>query len=173
MQVTYRGYRWLKTSHSLATQFLWNRDYRSATNDGGEQQDRQYSSSTIHSGSMDSMSALPDPAHVPTAASFPDWPPGGDLGDGEDAAVVAAAAAAAAEAVDEEVGSTGGGGSGAAMNMTTMKDFPVQPKRLTKERKEKLDALGFVWSLRNKRIEDHWDEMFRQVRYEGVIVFCG
>jgi len=36
-------------------------------------------------------------------------------------------------------------------------------KRLTLERKEKLDALGFVWSLRSKRIDDHWDEMFRHL----------
>jgi len=36
-------------------------------------------------------------------------------------------------------------------------------KRLTPLRKQRLDALGFVWSLRNKRIEDHWDEMFRQL----------
>lgn len=39
----------------------------------------------------------------------------------------------------------------------------IAPKKLTPERKEKLDALGFVWSLRTKRIEDHWDEMFRQL----------
>lgn len=39
----------------------------------------------------------------------------------------------------------------------------AQLKRLTPSRKERLDALGFVWSLRNKRIEDHWDEMFRQL----------
>ena len=30
-------------------------------------------------------------------------------------------------------------------------------KRLTPERKQKLDEIGFVWSLRSKRIEDHWD----------------
>ncbi|KAG7356875.1 helicase domain protein [Nitzschia inconspicua] len=36
-------------------------------------------------------------------------------------------------------------------------------KRLTLERKKKLDELGFVWSLRSKRIEDHWDEMFQQL----------
>ena len=36
-------------------------------------------------------------------------------------------------------------------------------KRLTPERKQKLDGLGFVWSLRSKRIEDHWDDMFRQL----------
>lgn len=36
-------------------------------------------------------------------------------------------------------------------------------KRLTPARKQRLDELGFVWSLRNKRIEDHWDEMFRQL----------
>ena len=144
-------------------QFLWNRDYRnisggSVTNEG--EQDRQFSSSTMHC-SVDSIQALPDPTHVAHVASLSDWSPGGDhFGDGEDAAVVAAAAAAAAEAVDEEVGSTGGD----VMNMAAMKDSPSQPKRLTKERKEKLDAVGFVWSLRNKRIDDHWDEMFRQVR---------
>lgn len=37
-------------------------------------------------------------------------------------------------------------------------------KRLTLERKRKLDELGFVWSLRSKRIEDHWDEMFKQLQ---------
>ena len=36
-------------------------------------------------------------------------------------------------------------------------------KRLTPERKQKLDELGFVWSLRAKRIEDHWDQMFKQL----------
>lgn len=48
--------------------------------------------------------------------------------------------------------------------------WPVDPatavaitKRLSLERKEKLDALGFVWSLRSKRIDDHWDEMFKQL----------
>lgn len=36
-------------------------------------------------------------------------------------------------------------------------------RRLTQERKRKLDEVGFVWSLRAKRIEDHWDEMFKQL----------
>ena len=36
-------------------------------------------------------------------------------------------------------------------------------KSLTPERKEKLEALGFVWSLRSKRTDDHWDEMYRQL----------
>lgn len=39
----------------------------------------------------------------------------------------------------------------------------VPSKRLSLERKEKLEALGFVWSLRSKRIDDHWDDMFRQL----------
>ena len=50
-----------------------------------------------------------------------------------------------------------------------------QPKILTQERKDKLDALNFVWSLRTKRIDDHWDEMFKQVRHLGcarVVRFC-
>jgi hypothetical protein len=46
-------------------------------------------------------------------------------------------------------------------------------KRLTPERKQKLDQLGFVWSLRSKRIEDHWDQMFRQlVDYKKVHGDC-
>jgi Helicase associated domain len=39
----------------------------------------------------------------------------------------------------------------------------VPYKKLSVERKQKLDAVGFVWSLRSKRIGDHWDEMFRQL----------
>jgi Helicase associated domain len=42
-------------------------------------------------------------------------------------------------------------------------DDKNKAKRLTPERKQKLDELGFVWSLRTKRIEDHWDTMFRQL----------
>ena len=64
---------------------------------------------------------------------------------GEDDGVVEAAAVAAAEVVDAA-------------------DVERPMMKLSKERKEKLNALGFVWSLRSKRIEDHWDEMFRQVR---------
>lgn len=110
----------------------------------------------------DNMYTLPDPTHVMhNNPHLTEWNPGGDLG-GEDEAVVAAAAAAAAEAVDEEVGSTGGSIS-EATGALVFKDNPMLPKRLTKERKEKLDAIGFVWSLRSKRIDDHWDEMFRQV----------
>lgn len=39
-----------------------------------------------------------------------------------------------------------------------------QVRRLSQERKEKLDALGFVWSLRSKRVDDHWDLMFNQLK---------
>jgi hypothetical protein len=35
---------------------------------------------------------------------------------------------------------------------------------LTIERKERLNALGFIWDLRTKRINDHWDDMYTQVR---------
>lgn len=135
----------------LFAQLLWNRDYRHAAFTDMVNQERQYSSSNVDSGT-DSMPLLPDPAHIPLAAGMSsEWT--ADMG--EDADVVAAAAAAAAEAVDEEV-DRGGEAS------------PPQLKLLTKERKEKLDALGFVWSLRNKRIDDHWDEMFRQVRIGGA-----
>ena len=50
-----------------------------------------------------------------------------------------------------------------ASSGTTEAAEDTKVKRLTPERKQRLDALGFVWSLRNKRIEDHWDEMFRQL----------
>lgn len=47
------------------------------------------------------------------------------------------------------------------------------PKGLTLERKLKLDELGFVWSLRTKRIDDHWDEMFNQlVEYKNQYGDC-
>jgi hypothetical protein len=45
----------------------------------------------------------------------------------------------------------------------TLNAGDVSKKRLTPGRKWKLDQLGFVWSLRSKRIEDHWDEMFQQL----------
>jgi hypothetical protein len=45
----------------------------------------------------------------------------------------------------------------------TAKGGDLSKKRLTPTRKWKLDQLGFVWSLRSKRIEDHWDEMFQQL----------
>jgi hypothetical protein len=52
-------------------------------------------------------------------------------------------------------------------NANVVNATPV--KRLTPERKQLLDDIGFVWSLRSKRIEDHWDEMFRQlVQYKEV-----
>jgi hypothetical protein len=35
---------------------------------------------------------------------------------------------------------------------------------LSVERKERLNALGFVWDLREKRINDYWDYMFCKVR---------
>jgi hypothetical protein len=41
-------------------------------------------------------------------------------------------------------------------------------KRLTAERKQKLDRIGFVWSLRTKRVDEHWDAMFEQLlRYRA------
>lgn len=67
--------------------------------------------------------------------------------DAQNEAVVAAAVAAVAEAVDSPLGDE------------AAKVMQLQPRRLTVKRKEKLDALGFIWSLRNKRIDDHWDEV--------------
>eukprot|EP00550_Attheya_septentrionalis_P004429 CAMPEP_0198283158 /NCGR_PEP_ID=MMETSP1449-20131203/2828_1 /TAXON_ID=420275 /ORGANISM="Attheya septentrionalis, Strain CCMP2084" /LENGTH=1129 /DNA_ID=CAMNT_0043979683 /DNA_START=92 /DNA_END=3481 /DNA_ORIENTATION=+ len=44
---------------------------------------------------------------------------------------------------------------------------------LNDKRKQQLDALGFVWSLRAKRVEDHWDQMFQQLcEYKTVHGDC-
>jgi hypothetical protein len=43
---------------------------------------------------------------------------------------------------------------------------------LSQDRKEKLDELGFIWCLRSKRIDDHWDEMYRQVSAKEQIVIA-
>lgn len=81
----------------------------------------------------------------------------------EDAAELAAtmneteaAVAEAAAGVAEEV-------ADAAGDDDSMDQLKLPAKRLSRARKEKLDALGFVWSLRSKRIDDHWDDMFRQL----------
>jgi len=76
--------------------------------------------------------------------------------------------AAAMEVVNEVTAAPDdGGGKPAAV---TAEEAVVQEeaaagptKRLTRERKDLLDALGFVWSLRSKRTDDHWDEMYRQL----------
>ncbi|GKY95090.1 hypothetical protein MPSEU_000473000 [Mayamaea pseudoterrestris] len=41
--------------------------------------------------------------------------------------------------------------------------FTCVDKTLSSEKKAKLDALGFVWSLRSKRVDDHWETMFQQL----------
>eukprot|EP00934_Nitzschia_sp_Nitz4_P001966 Nitzschia sp. Nitz4//scaffold107_size73032//27795//30897//NITZ4_005759-RA/size73032-augustus-gene-0.100-mRNA-1//-1//CDS//3329532590//1966//frame0 len=51
-----------------------------------------------------------------------------------------------------------GSGSGSALAQPS-EDL----KQMLPERRRRLDELGFVWSLRSKRIDDHWDEMFRQL----------
>jgi hypothetical protein len=160
--------------HKLATwvetqRVLWNRDYR----DGGIE--------------LKSSLQLPEPTDVPAVASLAlagktpeEWaeeigkPEFGATAedaaeltatmaeesmhvmqamdeDAQAAAVMTAAADAAAEAVDGPIGEE------------AAKMLAANPKRLSQNRKERLDALGFVWSLRNKRIDDHWDEMFRQL----------
>jgi len=46
-------------------------------------------------------------------------------------------------------------------------------KRLTEDRKLRLDQLGFVWSLRSKRVDDHWDDMYRQLcEYKDTFGDC-
>jgi Helicase associated domain len=78
----------------------------------------------------------------------------------EDAAEVAATMAETAmEVVDHVVTNTEDDDADVEMDDETK--MPI--KRLTEDRKFRLDQLGFVWSLRSKRVDDHWDEMFRRL----------
>jgi hypothetical protein len=64
--------------------------------------------------------------------------------------------------------STEPGAPEATVVSTVEENCPVEPDndalRLTAERKETLNAMDFVWDLRAKRINDHWDDMYSQVR---------
>eukprot|EP00529_Nitzschia_sp_RCC80_P008070 CAMPEP_0113486452 /NCGR_PEP_ID=MMETSP0014_2-20120614/25004_1 /TAXON_ID=2857 /ORGANISM="Nitzschia sp." /LENGTH=1315 /DNA_ID=CAMNT_0000380125 /DNA_START=307 /DNA_END=4254 /DNA_ORIENTATION=+ /assembly_acc=CAM_ASM_000159 len=53
--------------------------------------------------------------------------------------------------------------TGESMQQYLPDDDKNKGKRLTPERKQKLDELGFVWSLRTKRVEDNWNQMFQQL----------
>lgn len=51
--------------------------------------------------------------------------------------------------------------------VATLEGADKPAKKLTEERKTKLEELGFVWSLRSKRVDDHWDDMFlKLVQYK-------
>lgn len=75
--------------------------------------------------------------------------------------------AAAMEVVNEMTADDGGGKRAAIDNETVLPgeymDEKLPPKRLSEDRKKMLDSLGFVWSLRSKRTDDHWDDMYRQL----------
>lgn len=90
---------------------------------------------------------LPEPNLVAEAKSPEEWVVEMDKANGatvEDAAEVAATMAEATMEVINDVVAEGG-------------EQLNKVKRLSEERKAKLDALGFVWSLRSKRVDDHWD----------------
>ena len=86
-------------------------------------------------------------------------------------------AAAAMEVVDEVTNAAPtvneGGSDGMVAEDSSGK---MVAKRLTPERKKMLEDLGFVWSLRSKRVDDHWDEMYRQLEEykekHGVCNLC-
>jgi hypothetical protein len=112
---------------------LWNRDYRETN--------------------ISHPLPLPDDADAPAVVDLSLNPAAWDLGMAEDAI----------DAVD-----TGIRYEYDHLDATEAseveKDYSLlPPKRLSQDRKDKLDAIGFVWSLRNKRVEDHWDTMFHQV----------
>ena len=173
---------WVETQRAI-----WNRDYREAT--AAEQQ-------TAGAIAFPEPAAVP-PVAAATAAKYNDssvevWPTGTllehvsktqhHLGGAavEDLAVSATTMAEGEDPDamiihnDEVVDAAAAAGAGGfdylhQQDMDTTKLPAAPPKqRLSAERKAKLDALGFVWSLRNKRIDDHWDEMFGQlVQYKA------
>lgn len=79
----------------------------------------------------------------------------------EDAAEVAATMAEAAMEVVDQVVTHTEDEDGGDVEVDDETKLPL--KRLTEDRKFRLDQLGFVWSLRSKRVDDHWDDMFRQL----------
>lgn len=149
---------------------LWNRDFREG---GGAMTPSEIAKATA----LD----LPEPANVPLSAtaigkSPEEWEQ--EIGKAESGGATAEDAAYLAATMTGD-GLLHGDGlhvtddvAHAGVPMDTV-DGPLgdevaklpapQIRRLTQDRKERLDALGFVWSLRNKRIDDHWDEMYRQV----------
>ena len=71
--------------------------------------------------------------------------------------------AAVSLVVDPKNSSENNNGISAALAHNNPKPNTSPSARLSDDRKAKLDALGFVWSLRSKRIDDHWDGMFQQL----------
>ena len=124
---------------------LWNRDYRSQ---------------------LDPNLHVPDVITAPVEASVDlnstSYPliskPSDDLTEASGEAVAAGESSftddAAAAAVLQ-------GLIGASIPETL--EVPLPTKGLTRERKDKLEQLGFVWCVRMKQFDDQWDEMFRQL----------
>lgn len=142
---------WCETQRAL-----WNRDYREA-----------------------SSLSIPEPSSVADAKSPEEW--ADEMAKGataEDAAELAATMAVDVQMIEQDESAAGETGAESASEgapedmesptsegegLVKLPTGSAAPKRLTKERKEKLDALGFVWSLRSKRVDDHWDTMFQKL----------
>lgn len=152
---------WVETQRNL-----WNREYK------------QTKPTRTDSGSSSNEDVPPPPAAAamsPVRAKSPEeW-----ADEMEKAATINADAAmavnidgggveaAAMEVVNEVTAHAGDGNPAAVVEgkdvQGEVEDGKLPPKRLTQDRKEMLDLLGFVWSLRSKRTEDHWDDMYRQL----------
>ena len=139
--------RWVEVQRGL-----WNRDYNNNNNNnnGG----RGIAASSLETDeTSEGQSAAPGPSPmIPAAAAAvpqSDWTV---VDDGTFFPTMAPAACETnVDSADKPEGPTDDA-------------CPLPAKRLSQERKDKLDALGFVWNLRSKRIDDHWEDMFQQVR---------
>lgn len=139
---------------------LYNRDYKP----------RSSLSSTVAAPAQPKMEA-PEPNSI-EAKSPEEWAVEMSGATEEDAAEVAATMAEATmevvnDVVDDaaiaEMAAVAAAANDAAGAAAAVPEDPTKGKKLSLERKGKLDALGFVWSLRSKRVDDHWDLMFRQL----------
>lgn len=144
---------------------MWNRDYRTG------------SSGRASPATSQIPLQGPDLAYIPpVAAAPPIYAPatepaltGTSLGgtNAEDATELAAAMV-----TDEGETTANEAQSDEAAAASAILDAPLGASlssekpvaRLSQDRKDKLDALGFVWSLRSKRIDDHWETMFQQLK---------
>lgn len=133
---------------------LYNRDYKP----------RSSLSSTVAASAQPKMEA-PEPNSI-EAKSPEEWAVEMSGATEEDAAEVAATMAEATmevvnDVVDDaaiaEMAAVAAAANDAAGAAVAVPEDPTKGKKLSLERKEKLDALGFVWSLRSKRVDDHWD----------------
>jgi Helicase associated domain len=139
---------------------LWNRDYRKV----GPKEAVQAAAATAMATSM-TMAGYDGSDSKVASSMFEAVPPTTtEMAGSTEQYTHVAMLPGSFDATKFYVQSENGEGGAAPTNSVQTKVAADKGKRLTLERKQKLDELGFIWSLRSKRIEDHWDEMFKQLQ---------